>query len=204
MSRATDLKLDDLVDITISGARVMYTTPDHSQAGSELTTLLHGGTRYVLYVDKAAVTIAKMEPPRAVQRISDKRVQEILDGLNGFVDREYDGGTHIAGGVAVPCATVVGCDANLDKAVDWALDLPEVSIACGPDTDGSAEIELVDGTIVEFDKATKRWEVTVSEAEPVCERGCIDGWASAECPEHGVKAFLEGVLSTDPGSEVPR
>lgn len=96
-------------------------------------------------------------------RVSDERVQEILDGLNGFVKREYDGGTHIVNGAAVPCASVIGCDANLDKAVDWAMDLPDVAIAFGPDADGSAEVELADGTVIEWEPARKQWTVTISD-----------------------------------------
>lgn len=145
-----DLQIDDLIDITIRGARVMYTTLDHSEGASRLTTVLHGGTRYVLLAEPGAVKIVKPEvdaPEEATTagaetRVSDERIEEILKGLSGFVG----------------CCEI----AHLDAAIDWAMKQPEVMSCGGPDNNG-AEVELVDGTVFEFG-AGKRWFVTTKEA----------------------------------------
>lgn len=169
------LKIDDLLNITIKGARVMYAIPDTSEGGPRLTTVKHAGVHYVLIAEPGTVTISKVEDDApsetttapAQTRVSDDRVQEILDGLNGFVSREYDGGTHLVNGAAVPCATVVGCDANVDKAIEWAEEQivlgGDIANVFGPDTDGSAEVELADGTVIKWFPTPKQWAVTVSD-----------------------------------------
>jgi hypothetical protein len=42
----------------------------------------------------------------------------------------------------------------------------------------------------------------VPVSERPCQFGCIEGWASAQCEVHGVKAFLAGVLAADPPAAV--
>lgn len=95
-------------------------------------------------------------------RVSEKRVQEILDRLNGFIDVEYEGGTILIDGRAVSNRVAVGADFNLDKAVDWALNQRDVKSTCGP-SNGTADVELSDGTILEFVRAEKQWAVTISD-----------------------------------------
>lgn len=165
----SDLKMDDEVVITIR-ARVYDVVLDRSDRADRLAVLLYGGKKYWLATDPGSVAIAKVEPAPAEAaaapvetRVSDERIQEILDGLNGFVVHEYETESNIVNGRAVHSRVSVGCDFNLDKAVDWALDQSEVSIACGPDTDGGAEIELSDGTTIEWIPAEKSWAVTVSD-----------------------------------------
>lgn len=94
-----------------------------------------------------AETVAGLEA--VADRVCDERVEEILEGLNGFVDRAHD-----------------GTDFNLDKAVGWALDLPEVRTTFGPGADGDAAIELNDGTTLEWVASEKQWSVTVSDDAP--------------------------------------
>lgn len=99
------------------------------------------------------------------ERVSDDRVGEILAALNSFVVFELEPYTEIIDGVSVLKREIVGADYNLDQAVAWAIDLPEVSSTGGPDR-GKASVELVDGTVLEFVPAEKSWSVTVSD-EPV-------------------------------------
>jgi len=72
--------------------------------------------------------------------VSAERLEEILDGL------------------AVHARAVVGSDFNLDKAIDWALDQPDVSTTCGPEG-GAATVELTDGTEIEWIPAETQWAV---------------------------------------------
>lgn len=164
-----DLQIDDLIDITIKGARVMYTVVDHGHA-ERLTVLSVGGTKYVLVADASNVTISKVAVDDVAEtttvpaqtRVSDERAQEILDHLNGLVNRDLDGGTHIVNGAAVLCNHVVGCDANLEQAIAWAETHPAVEMACGP-LFGEATVYLVGGTVLEWEPASEKWAVTVSD-----------------------------------------
>lgn len=170
-----DLKTDDLVDITIRGARLIYTIKDHSADAQTLTTVMYGGTRYVLLTRPGDVTITKIEDDAltetttaAAEPVADhgpvpaERVAEILAVLDGFVVHEYEGGTELVNGVAAAKASIVGSDFNLDKAVAWAKEQPDVSAACGPLL-GEANVQLVDGTVIEWQPDEKSWAVTVSD-----------------------------------------
>lgn len=148
-----ELKIDDRLDVTIKGARLMYTVPDNSEASrsGRLTQVSYGGTLYVLIADE--VTIAKVDDDAPAEtttapaetRVSDGRVQEILDELNGFVDRAHD-----------------GTDFNLDKALAWAAERPDV-VDVRDNDDGEAEVELADGTVIEWEPDRMQWAVTVSD-----------------------------------------
>lgn len=107
-------------------------------------------------------TVAGLEAVAEPERVSDDRVGEILAGLNSFVVFELEPYTEIIDGVSVLKREVVGADYNLDQAVGWAIDLPEVSSTGGPDR-GKASVELDDGTVLEFVPAEKSWSVTVSD-----------------------------------------
>lgn len=74
-------------------------------------------------------------------RVSAERVQGILHGLNSFPDREYD---------------------NLTEAIDWAKSQPDVAAAYGPLL-GEANLQLVDGTVIEWQSDRKCWDVAVSD-----------------------------------------
>lgn len=114
-------------------------------------------------------------------RVPDERVEEILATLNGFVVYEVEPYTEIVNGVSVLKREVVGADSNLDKAVEWALDQPEVSSTGGPDGNG-AEVVLRDGTVFEFDPLDKAWSVVASDEpaqvkhERVSAYRCACGW----------------------------
>ena len=138
-----DLKLDDLIDVTISRARVMYATPDHSEGAGNLTVVIHRGVRYVLVTEAGRVTIAKPEPdpePTPEPVLSDN-AGKILDGLNWRLDDRRD--------------PVLG--------VNWAIQQPEVAATDGPNVEGEFLVELYDGTVLEFDAKTKQWGVTVCD-----------------------------------------
>lgn len=123
------------------------------------------GKRYTWYYTFNAflgrhgyLTYHEPVPPR----IPDERVEEILDGLNGFIVHEYETVSDIVYGRAVHSRESVGCDFNLGKALDWAMALREVSTTAGPDN-GNADVELHDGTVIEWVPAEKSWAVTVSD-----------------------------------------
>lgn len=113
-------------------------------------------------LDADTVAVLEVIAEGPAPRVSDERVEYIIDTLNGFVVREYDGGTHIVNGAAVPCAQVAGCDANLDKAIAWAEDQPDVEATSGPLL-GEANLRLVDGTFIEWLSDENQWAVTVSD-----------------------------------------
>lgn len=92
---------------------------------------------------KAFLAGVLASPPPPAAAVSDERIQEILNHLNGFV----------------ACCEIP----HLDAAVAWALKQPEVTSTGGPDDNG-AEVELVDGTAFEFG-AAKRWFVATKEAD---------------------------------------
>lgn len=89
------------------------------------------------------VKIIEVEPQ---PRVSDERVQEILNALNSFPDAEYS---------------------NLAEAIDWACEQigpgSDIANAFGPDADGSAEVELADGRVLKWFPTPKSWAVTVSD-----------------------------------------
>jgi hypothetical protein len=88
--------------------------------------------------------------------VGEERAEEIRCELNGFIDHEYETVSDIVMGRAVHSREVTGSDWNLQKAIDWALDQPEVSITCGPDGD-RASVELIDGTVIAFDVEGELW-----------------------------------------------
>lgn len=110
-------------------------------------------------IEKGHLDAAGLE---AVNEVPDDRIEEILAALNSFVVYEVEPYTEIVNGVSVLKQEVVGADSNLDKAIDWALDQPEVSSTGGPDGNG-AEVVLRDGTVIEFDPLDKAWSVVVSD-----------------------------------------
>lgn len=73
-------------------------------------------------------------------RVSDERVQEILDRLN--------------------CLSDTG--RTLDLAVDWAKAQLDVAAACGPLL-GEANVQVADGAVIEWQPTAKLWAVTVSD-----------------------------------------
>lgn len=171
-----DFKIDDPIDILIKGARVMYTTPDHSEGAATLTTVLHRGTRYVLLAEPGQVIIVKPRGDEPAEtstaapetRVSDERVEAIVGALNAFVVREYEGGTEIVAGSAIPVRTLTGCDPNLDHAVDWARKQVDVAGADGPLL-GHANVQLVDGTLIDWEPERSQWAVTVSDDTDECD-----------------------------------
>lgn len=142
-----DLKLDERIDVRIDGARVMYTTRDHSDRAHNLTVVLHKGVRYVLAAEPGAVTIGRSEPEIAgpPEPVISEDARKILDGLNGFASYRP------------------GCDFMLAEAIDWAIRQPEVAGTDGPNAEGEYLVELLDFTCIEFDAKTRQWAVTVSD-----------------------------------------
>lgn len=100
--------------------------------------------------------------PPALKVITDARVEEILAGLNGFVDHEYEGGTELVDGSAVAVRAIVGTDFNLDRAIEWALDQPETSTTSHSDQK-YASVELTDGTVLEWFAEEGQWVQTIAD-----------------------------------------
>lgn len=107
--------------------------------------------------------VAKGATEQVETRVSDDRVDEIVSVLNGFIVHEYEPVSDIVYGRAVHSREITGSDWNLDQAVAWAHEQPDVVEALGPNADGEAVVELDDGTTIEWDTASKSWGVTVSD-----------------------------------------
>lgn len=150
----TELKMDDFVTITIR-ARVYDVLEDRSERGDRLSVLKYSGKTYWLVTDPGDVVIVK--------RVTDERVEEILSGLNGFVVHEYEPVSDLVNGRAVHTREIVGSDFNIQQAMDWASNLPEVVDVRNNDDDGEAEVELYDGTVLVWEPDRAQWAVTVSD-----------------------------------------
>lgn len=87
-----------------------------------------------------AVDVASVEA--AVEPVVSEVAREILNVLNG--DR-------------------VG--PNPAEAVDWAMRQPEVAGADGPNAEGEYQVEVLDGSVIQWIPAENRWVVTVSDDE---------------------------------------
>jgi hypothetical protein len=57
---------------------------------------------------------------------------------------------------------IVSTDANLDHAVAWAREQDDVVDAAGPVL-GNANVQLRDGTLIEYESERHQWTVTVSD-----------------------------------------
>jgi hypothetical protein len=110
-------------------------------------------------VNAEAAAAAEPAPPG---RVSDERVQEIIDGLNAFVVHEYEHSSDVVYGRAVHSSVIVSTDANLDHAVAWAREQDDVVDAAGPVL-GNANVQLRDGTLIEYESERHQWTVTVSD-----------------------------------------
>lgn len=93
--------------------------------------------------------------------VSDDRVQEILDILDGFAVHEYEITSSIVMGRVVHAPEVVGSDFNLEDACDWAREQEDVKVAFV--ADGIAVVRLVDGTELVWERPLKKWALTVSD-----------------------------------------
>jgi hypothetical protein len=107
----------------------------HTGLSSEWTAALELARR-INAVNMSKVAEASSEP------VSDGRVKEILDRLNGMVVDQNN--------------------LNLDEAVEWALWQPNVVTVYGPQ-DGEAEVEMADGKVLKWMAPARQWVVTVSE-----------------------------------------
>lgn len=97
--------------------------------------------------------------------VSDERVEEILNALDGFVVHEYEPVSDVVNGRAVHSRVSVGADFNLDKALEWAMREPDVAETFGPTVDGDAAVELVDGNVLEWMPAERCWAATICDGE---------------------------------------
>lgn len=97
------------------------------------------------------------------ERVGEERAEEIRCELNGFIVHEYETVSDIVWGRAVHSREITGSDFNLDKAINWALDQSEVSMTCGPDKNGGASVELIDGTVIAWDADAALWCFEVSD-----------------------------------------
>lgn len=94
--------------------------------------------------------------------VSDERVEEILDILDGFAVHEYEVNSSIVMGRVVHTPEIVGSDFNLDDACDWAREQRDVKSAVVTDA-GVGVVVLVDGTELVWERPEKKWALTVSD-----------------------------------------
>lgn len=99
------------------------------------------------------------ERPRTV---SQERTEAILARLNGFIVHEYQDGTELVDGRAVPVSDIVGTDFNLEEAVSWARTQPELESFTEPAFPSLLQIRLVDGTVLFWDTGENRWHVDLN------------------------------------------
>jgi hypothetical protein len=122
----------------------------HSHLGlsSEWTAALETARRI------NAVDVSAVAAGAAVEPVPQERVEKILAVLNGFVVHAYQG--------SVPYPVTVEASDNLGSAVAWAKSQPDIAAACGPLL-GEANVQLTDGTLMEWVPSERRWAVTVSD-----------------------------------------
>lgn len=149
---AATLQPDDIIRIAIN-ARVLGVA-EVNTGEDRVMTIRHQGRVYWLLVEADDMTI---EP-----RVTDERVDEVLDILNGFVVHEYETVSDIVMGRAVHTPEIVSSDFNLENALDWALSQQDVKAAYRTGS-GVFVVELDGATVLEWQPDEEQWALTVSD-----------------------------------------
>lgn len=101
--------------------------------------------------------------PEPFAKVSNARVDEMLEHLNSFVAHEYEHGTDLVNGHVVRFADRTGVlDEGFAGAFAWLALQPESAVLTN-DKD-CHEAELKDGTVLFWEPSEKQWTVAAMDA----------------------------------------